>query len=465
MKRLYLSRFAHFFYKEIAEGDVALYHSIKMSVIFLDYKTAKDLESTYEGRSFAEFCEIFSNNNLTESRKLIRKMIAAGFLINDKKKDDDLLKSIVFNIPNPYPHILYLMMVDGCNLACRYCFESMNQGNVTCEYKKMPEEIIEKALNRYVDLINANPKLFPKEKTIIFYGGEPLINFPGIVFALEKIKSMQKAGKIPKKLKLILISNGTLINNEQARILKKYKVNVSISLDGNEKQNENRVFSNGIPAFKKIMRGFKICQNLGLNTSISCTISNSNINEVNAVVSEILKNKVYYLGFNILLGETSSEYHRKAANFILDAYNIFKENGVFEDRMHRKIESFCKKRPMLFDCAAAGGNQLVVSPEGSIGICHGFFNERKYFAESVFNSNNPLKNPIWQEWNKRTPFNMKECLNCEAIAVCGGGCLMNAEKVYGSIWKVDESHCEHSLQSLNWLIWDLHKSLLTVADV
>jgi uncharacterized protein len=459
MKKLYLSRFAHFIYKKEKDEIVALYHAIKMTVIFIGCDVADNLKKFSDGKYAKELFNELDPDVVSEYHQMINKLIRLGFLIYDHQSDERLLKTVTEDIPKPYPHILYLMMADGCNLACNYCFESMNQGEKH-EAKKMSFEVIDKSLDLYASLISKNENLFKREKTIIFYGGEPMLNFDGIVFALKRIKEMQKQKQFPKKTKLVLITNGTLIDSQKAEILKRYKVNVSISLDGNKKHNQNRVFPDGRQAFEEIMRGYKNCQKLGLQTSISCTISETNVQEVESVVSEILKNDIKFLGFNVLLGKTSEDYQKDAAKFILDAFQTFKEKGIFEDRMYRKLESFCQRKIMLFDCAAAGGNQLVISPEGSIGVCHGFFKERKYFVESVFNSNiNPLENKVWVEWNKRTPFNISQCLDCPAISVCGGGCLMNAEKEYGSIWDIDKRYCEHSQQSLEWLIWDLYESI------
>ena len=70
-----------------------------------------------------------------------------------------------------------------------------------------------------------------------------------------------------------------------------------------------------------------------------------------------------------------------------------------------------------------------------------------------------MKSSVWIEWNKRTPLNMPECYECPALGICGGGCPMNAEKNYGSIWHVDKRYCQHSIQTLEWLIRDLYGSL------
>lgn len=456
---MYLSRFAHFFINKEDEEVGAFYHAINLSLIFFPSKMWENFKKFEDPLTTEEFLAGVSKGERGEYKRLLNNLIKNKFLISSRKEDENQIFSINGNLPNSYPQILYLMLADGCNLACRYCFEGMNQGEEK-KVLKMTKEVALKSLQLFSSLILENPKLFPQKKSIIFYGGEPMLNFDCLVFALKEITKMKKAKLLPRKLDLVLITNGTLIDSQKAAILKKYKVNVSISLDGNKKHNVNRVFAGGKPAFPKIIKGYKLCRDAGVSTSISCTISESNVNEPEVVVKEILKRKISFLGFNVLLGKSTEDYQKKAALFITKCFKVFQKKNIFEDRMYRKLEAFSDKKQLLFDCGAAGGNQLVISPEGTIGICHGFFKERKYFESSVFSDSfHPLKSKTFITWRYRTPFIMSACWNCEALAVCGGGCPMNAEKEYGSIWEIDKRYCEHSKQSLDFLIWDLYNSL------
>lgn len=459
METLYLSRFAHFLFYEKDQEVGALYHAISLSLIFLSAKMLKNFQRFKRPLSRVDFLREMPKLERQEYRRLLKNLIRQKFLISKVEEDEAQLGVIRDNLPEPYPKILYLMLSDGCNLSCRYCFEGMNQGQRKIALN-MSKKVAAKALDFFSDLILQKPKLFNQEKTIIFYGGEPMLNFECLAFALEKIKSLKIAKLLPRKTRVVLITNGTLIDSEKAALLKRHGVNVSVSLDGNAKHNANRIFPDGQPAFFSIMKGYKLCQEAGIETSISCTISESNVSEAEAVVGEILKNKISFLGFNVLLGKSTEEYQKKAAEFILKAFRVFQKENIFEDRMYRKLEAFSEKKQLLFDCGAAGGNQLVISPEGSIGICHGFFKERKYFQSSVFSHTfNPLKSEIWTEWRYRSPFNMEDCWDCPALAICGGGCPMNAEKEYGSIWEIDKRYCEHSKQSLDFLVWDLYESI------
>lgn len=59
---------------------------------------------------------------------------------------------------------------------------------------------------------------------------------------------------------------------------------------------------------------------------------------------------------------------------------------------------------------------------------------------------------LCDKWVKRYPLNNKECKNCPAIGVCGGGCIFNAEVNYGDINMRDKAFCIHTNKILNWML-------------
>jgi uncharacterized protein len=124
----------------------------------------------------------------------------------------------------------------------------------------------------------------------------------------------------------------------------------------------------------------------------------------------------------------------------------------------RKANAFIERNVWPFDCGAAGGNQIVIAPNGDVGICHGFIADRKHFPTNVFNSNfNMSEDATYREWSMRSPLNMPQCMDCPALGICGGGCPFQAEIEKGSIWQLDERFCVHAKMTLEWLIWELLK--------
>lgn len=148
----------------------------------------------------------------------------------------------------------------------------------------------------------------------------------------------------------------------------------------------------------------------------------------------------------------------KAAECLSDAFSRFRKRGIWEQRMMEKVIPFVNQQIVLSECAV--GHQLAISPDGQIGICTDFVRSRRLFRNSVFNNNfDPYQDENFQEWSRRSPLNMSQCLDCEAIAICGGGCPVSAEVRYGSIWEVDQRICPFSKKTLEWLIWDTYSQL------
>ncbi len=125
--------------------------------------------------------------------------------------------------------------------------------------------------------------------------------------------------------------------------------------------------------------------------------------------------------------------------------------------MMRKVDSFTDGRRFYKDCAGYG-EQVVIAPDGDIGPCHAHTATRKYFRANVNTPGefDPRNDSTFVEWSQRSPFTMPECIGCEALGVCGGGCAANAERRSGSMRGLDDLFCIHAKQVLAWMITDLY---------
>lgn len=128
--------------------------------------------------------------------------------------------------------------------------------------------------------------------------------------------------------------------------------------------------------------------------------------------------------------------------------------------MMRKLDAFTKAQVYYSDCAATAGGQIVIAPNGQVGICHGCLYNKKYFVTDVNDIDfNCIENEAFIEWSQLTPINHEECLDCPALGICGGGCLINAMylKEGNTIHSLDTRFCTHSKMTLDFLIRDLYR--------
>lgn len=73
----------------------------------------------------------------------------------------------------------------------------------------MSVETADKAVDFFIKQIKLSGMDFEENKpVIIFYGGEPLVNYDVLVYIAEKINSLRDVVKCVKNLEMSMVSNG-----------------------------------------------------------------------------------------------------------------------------------------------------------------------------------------------------------------------------------------------------------------
>lgn len=141
---------------------------------------------------------------------------------------------------------LILQVTQQCNLRCAYCtYSGIYEGNRTHSTNRMGFETAKKAIDFFFDHIIDNARV-----PIGFYGGEPLLEFDLIVKCVEYIEEKNEG----KDIQFGITTNGTLLEGERARFLVEHNFDVSISLDGSQKEHDAcRKFPDGSGSFDLII--------------------------------------------------------------------------------------------------------------------------------------------------------------------------------------------------------------------
>ena len=458
MMNLRISDFGHFV--EGANGLVGLYNALTLGVVIVDKSTA-DLFRKAKGRIIS-----------SEKVELLRSADGGSELIDQLVKhklvfplgqnpDLDDYRKIQAGLGCKGIGILYLLTTDACNLACTYCFV---EGAMPKGYKfsMMSEETAQFGVDLFAKSLKRSGGI--EEPQIIFYGGEPLENFAVAEKALAYISQLKTKGELPSNTSVTINTNGTLINSRVVTVLRGVEnLNVAISLDGPKEISDLcRKYHGGRGIYDDIMRGYQILVDSGIEAGFCCTISRYNVDRLEEIAQWFVDELgAESLGFNILIESSRDEdvrgdlevYARKAAQQIINCFRFFRERGVYEDRIMRKVDAFVRGSIWYHDCGGCG-QQIVVSPDGMVGVCQGYCGSKKYFVhpDETFD---PLEHPIWEEWRYRSPLYMPQCRNCIALGICGGGCPYSADMRHGSIWELDEVFCVHAKATTEFLVRDL----------
>jgi len=440
------SRFSHLFRKE---NNFQLLHSIIMKPLTLDKEAYNIFKSFTDG---ANASDTIKKN--PKSKNLVKHLISERFLVDKDINEVNVLRKWAKEKADIEGLlIMYVLPTDECNYRCKYCFI---ENSMDSDYKF--SRMDKKTLRKGVDFFAQNaPKNKSINQEIIFYGGEPLMN-PEIV--LEGIKFARR--NYPE-IKVNIVTNGSLMTPEIAKIIAKNNIGASISLDGSEEiNNKIRVFKNGLGSYDSSVKGYNMLKNAGCDeVGISFTLANHNVPNLKQNIEKICDDfEPTGLGFNFLVDTVKGKNPfslpmKYVTEQAIEAFKFLREKGIYEDRMMRKIKPFIKGALHLKDCGAPG-NQIVLAPNGDIGPCQGFLASRKYYTMNINESPDLQKDSSFNEWKDRYAINMDECLDCEALGICGGGCPYNSYVNKGSIWEVDERICDHNKTFLNWLLWDLH---------
>ncbi|MFH1030618.1 MAG: SPASM domain-containing protein [bacterium] len=439
-----ISRWCKHFVKN---NTMALFHSISLAVIFVPEETGKLILSQHlEGLS----------------EDLIKPLVQEKLIVPVSYNEMDELIGVRNRLLNEISlEMMYLILTDCCNLRCIYCFEDSPSAPPDFKGTFMSSEIAQKALRKFSVLTkkhgNSN-----KRKIIQLYGGEPLLN-PELVYKIIlDIGKLKKEGDIPADCIVAIITNGMVMSEDMARFLVANKVNVGISIDGpRDLNNLYRISENaGMDVFERAKSSYCLLKQFGVNAGISVTLTPEVIKNSDAVLDFFLEDLRVREGisFNILhfspAFPVGLEYFKASSKFLINAFEKLRIAGIYEERMMRKAQAFIDRETMYADCGVIG-NQIVVAPDGRVGVCQDFIKSKQYFGGSVLDDDyDPVFSGLFEDWKKRSPLFMEKCFDCEALGICGGGCPASVELKTGNRWNIDERVCYHSKDALEWLIWD-----------
>lgn len=448
-------------------GDaVALYHSLRMKPVYL----SKDIFGSLQAWLASSFCDKIDSAPETIKAE-VKELAKFKILTQSSEEDDRVLEFVKSKIPPPAVNVCYMIMSEQCNLACKYCF----LGNNDCEKRlnflseNMSAATADKAVDFFIRQIKESGLDTEENKPVlIFYGGEPMVNFAVLEHTAVRVNEMRKSEKCIRNIEMSIVTNGLLLNDDKINRLHELGVAIAISIDGfTEEANSMRVDTAGKPVYYRILEILNKCKQLSVDVSLSVTLSEETIKNTKDILSLVDTYGIKAFGFNIMMSDETfvlpQSYNEAAAQFIIDEFVELRERGIYEDRMMRKLKSFSKAQVYFSDCAATTGGQVVIAPNGQVGICHGCLHDKQYFVSNVNDDEFvAVKNGDFFEWSQLTPLNHEECMDCPALGICGGGCPVNAMhlKAGNTIHSIDERFCVHSKKTLEFFIKDLYRIIL-----
>lgn len=427
-----LSKYFH--YIEMNDEYIAIFNSILMQIIYVKKEKLDDIKSF----------------KLSDDEKKI--MIENGIYETTSDMEDiyNVLKTGIHKQAK-IPTIMYLNVSTYCNLACKYCFIE-NSPLSSQKYEKMSFETAKIAIDKFLAELDKNEIV---DSQIIFYGGEPLTNWNVIKDIINYIQDEKKSD-----ITLTIITNGTLLNKEIISYLMSHHIGIGISIDGPKFINDkNRIFKSGNESvYEKAMNSIKLLNDMNSSYCVSATVTPDVVENEDEVLEWLIDNKIKNVFWNLYHYSTKDnnweKHYEKMSDFILKSYKILKDNNIGEEKVQEQIEMFLNQTFKFHSCGAVGLNQLTIKPNGDVCICQGDSRSYKNIVGNIVNDeiSDILNNPKNAQWLKMYTIDNEKCKCCPAISVCGGGCPLQAEALFGKRIVLDEASCIYYKKLLEWLI-------------
>lgn len=348
------------------------------------------------------------------------------------------------SMPDINIRVMWLNLTTACNLSCRYCFnpeaKDRRQGK---EVRQMTPEIARQAVIMLSKLWALNPNTNPAG--IIFFGGEPLLNFKLLEYVVHFGREWTRLSGVP--FNFGLATNGTLLNERIARLFAHEGFHVHVSLDGPQPLHDSfRPFASGKGSHGTIVKNlFYLSDTPGIRLNARATLGLSDFK-----VDEIIR-FFCNLGFKKVFLKTISGFNE--AN-IDDASATFKALHAQLDDIAREvlrarrqrvrvflfeehIQSLINRSWRRFVCMAGSG-AVSIDTDGSIYPCHRFHGNPEFKLGRVGEEADMCIPGIFATL---TPENIEECRSCWAANFCLGCCPAESAAFGKKLGKPHEYWC------------------------
>jgi radical SAM protein with 4Fe4S-binding SPASM domain len=300
---------------------------------------------------------------------------------------------------SPIPSLRYLLLniTNKCNFTCKHCY-LQDPGKL-----EIYPGIFEKAVQQFEEIGGLK---------LMISGGEPLIHS----------RFWELMDILPSyELSVVILSNGTLIDNTTARKLSRYVHEVQISIDGIHSHDLLR----GKGSFARSMKGISNLNESGIPVSIATMVHTFNRDEFDEMEKLFSTMGVISWGVDVpcIVGKLCENM-----DFVLNLEEAaqFLKYGFGAGAHESTGDHTC------------GSHLCSVAPDGSVSKCGFFENEP---AGDV----NDLKS-AWENICKYSLWRLDEleCKDCAVLCECKGGCRFRA-KQYKGILAPDPLMCHANL--------------------
>lgn len=320
----------------------------------------------------------------------------------------------------------------ACNLACSYCYERYffkREGEIRNESMN---ERISKRVIKFIE--NSIWERNYNSVSIIFFGGESLLNIDEVFKIIETLDPKLKDKNV--KLKVHLVSNGTLLTKDIINRLSGYDVSFQITLAGpREIHDRKRIYRNGKGTYDDVMRALDLLERAKMRFLIRVDVDKENYRYTDDLLDDLKERFGKGLSVQFAPIVPGMDPDCPFTSSCLIGEELLTLPTLWELASQKGFEVVLNPLMRYVFCQYLTDHAYVIDPLADVYKCEGFVGIRKQKIGAIDVNGKLQVNYQYYDWMSIDPLEKVECRKCTLLPACGGGCPALAYDRHGTYHK------------------------------
>jgi uncharacterized protein len=392
-----------------------------------------------------------------DARDALDQLWEHGFVVRDRDTERRALADYFTRVKSDAQELnVTILTTLQCNFSCDYCYQG-DHGDAGKFTEKMSHETAVRVgdwVEREMD------RQGPKELSLTFFGGEPLLNLPVLFYLSERLWDATRRRGVQQRINII--TNGLLLTEEVVdRLLPLGLGGIKVTLDGDrDTHNRMRPLRGGQGTFDRIVENVR-------RVAGRCRIAiGGNFDESSAdsfpALLEFLRqqdfaDKLVKVKFKpVVRNEAPPPKGLLPLTPVgADGRPLKPLNGTCMTSVGTGTSSACDTCQFLDDKMTALREETIrhgfpttdgvhvgpchvhmdhahtIGPEGSLYPCPGFTGDKATSVGHIDDRRERWREEAREAFERLKPW--KECGDCAFIPVCAGGCVVSSHTTLGDM--------------------------------
>lgn len=332
-----------------------------------------------------------------------------------------------------------------CNMSCAYCYVP-HESRIRTD-SVMRRDDVECVIDKFLDWIETHGGM----KRFIFHGGEPLLVRDHFFSIIDRYH---------KDVEFAIQTNGTLLTEEDARLIKERNTHISLSLDGpcalvNDKLRRYRNGKGTFDDVRKVIDMFRDFEWQG----VIVTITEHNVDQLDLIARAFYDWDVRSALFNPVSPSCPNAVslmpspralingYKKLIDTLIELNGRTSDRRLVVDNVESLVVAIFTSNMRVLYChispCGAGRLALVVTPNGDVYPCSEFIRFPEFRCGNIFADGlaDILDSTACNMLRARNTATIDECRTCAFRLICGANCPAAVYGMFGTL-RAKSPYCE-----------------------